>query len=148
MVDTVRIGGGSILKMSTGGSPFSYITIAEVESIGALTQQRPEIKATPLAASAERYIGGLKDGQSSEISIFLKPDDATQNASTGVQAAFNANEQREFIVCPPVGISKQFRFAAVITNCAIGPFNAGEAMHRSITIRLASDIIEENNTNV
>jgi hypothetical protein len=148
MVDVVRIGAGSILKMGSGASPPVYTKIAEVESIGAITEQRAEIKATPLDFGSERYIGGLKDGQAMEIGVFLLTDDPSQNASTGIQSAFIANETRQFIVCGPPGFAKQYRFPAVITSHSIGPFTAGDAMKRNITLRLAGPVIEETNTNV
>lgn len=147
MVDVVRIGAGSILKMGSGASPPVFAKIAEVESIGAIAEQRAEIKATPLDFGSERYIGGLKDGQSMEIGIFLLTDDPTQDAITGVHSAFIANEIREFIVCGPPGFSKQFRFPGVITQHTIGPFTAGDAMKRNITLRLSGPVIEEANTN-
>ncbi|CAM5769790.1 hypothetical protein [Bosea minatitlanensis] len=148
MADKVRIGSGSILKMSDGAASPDFITVAEVETIGAITQQRPEVNATPLAASAVRYIGGLKDGQNIEIALFMLTDDPTQDGATGLEKAFNDNEEREFVVCPPVGIAKQFRFSGVITQHSVGPFNAGDPMRRNITVRLSSDVTSEANTNV
>lgn len=148
MVDTVRIGAGSILKMGSGASPPIYTKVAEVESIGAISEQRAEIKATPLDFGSERYIGGLKDGQAMEVGIFLLTDDASQNAITGVQSVFIANETRQWVVCGPKGFAKQYRFPAVITQHQIGPFTAGDAMKRNITLRLAGPVIEETNTNI
>jgi hypothetical protein len=148
MVDKVRIGSGSLLKMSEGASSPALITIAEVETIGALTQTRPEVNATPLNADTVRYIGGLKEGQSVEIALFLLTDDPTQDAATGLEKAFNDNEERTFVVCPPVGVSKQFRFPGVITSHGVGPFNAGDPMRRNITVRLAGTVVVEANTNI
>lgn len=147
MPDKVRIGSGSILKMSDGAASPDFITIAEVETIGAITEQRPEVNATPLNSDSVRYIGGLKDGQNIEIALFMLTDDPTQDAISGLQKAFNDNTEREFIVCPPPGIAMQFRFPGVITQHSVGPFNAGDPMRRNITVRLSGAVIPEANTN-
>jgi hypothetical protein len=148
MADVVRIGAGSILKMGSGASPPVFTKVAEVESIGAISEQRAEIKATPLDFGSERYIGGLKDGQPMEIGVFLLTDAPSQNAVTGIHSVFISNETRQWVVCGPVGFAKQYRFPAVITQHQIGPFTAGDAMRRNITLRLAGPVIEETNTNV
>lgn len=145
MADRVTIGGGTRLLMSDeSGSP-GFIVINEIETIGAITEQRPEIQATPLSADAVRYIGGLKDGQPLEITGFLLTDDPSQDEIDGVKSVFDNNEPRTFIVQPPLTQSKQMRFDAVITSHSMGPFNAGDPMRRNITLRLASAVVMEAN---
>jgi len=146
MADIAKIAAGTLLKMSDGNVTPTFAAIAEVETIGAISESRAEVEATPLTATAKRYIGGIKDGQTIEISMFLLTDDATQNGSTGIYSVFKSNLAREFVIAPK-GTAKQFRFSAILTKHDMGPFTGGDPMKRVVTMRIASDVTEEANTN-
>lgn len=147
MPDAVKVAAGTLLKMHDGATPGVFTNVAEVETIGAITEQRPEVNATPLVSDAVRYITGLKDGQEVEISMFLLTDHATQDDTTGVYSVFQSREARDFVVAPP-GLANQIRFPAVITRHSMGPFNGGDPMRRVIGLRISGDVVLEENTNV
>lgn len=148
MVDKVQVAAGTLLKLHDGATPGTFATVAEVETIGEISQTKPEVKATPLNADAERYIPGLKDGDTTEIQLFYLGDDPTQDDATGIKKVFDAGDTRKYAVCPPVGYAKEIQFEAIITKHSVGPFGPNDAIRRKITIRLVSDPVLVANTNV
>ena len=145
MPDVVRVAAGTLLKMSDGASTFT--NIAEVETIGEIEEQRPEVRATNLAATAERFIAGIKEGQPIEVSMFLLTDSPTQRgASTGIYYVFKQNLEREYVIAPK-GTAYQYRFSAIITRHRMGGFSSNDPMRRTVTLRITSDVTEEANTN-
>lgn len=147
MPDIVRIAAGTKLQLGSALVSPTFADVAEVETIGAISEVRPEINATPLNASAVRYIGGLKDGQTFEVSLFLLTDDVTQGLTSGLKKVFNDNEERPYRILPK-GTAKGLEFRAIITKHDYGPFNVTDAMKRMVSFRLSSDVLEITNTNV
>jgi hypothetical protein len=145
MPDTVRVGAGTLLKMGDTTAT-TFASIAEVRTIGELEEARAEIDATPLNATARRYIGGIKDGAQIEVGMYLLTDNATQGSSTGVYSVFKNNQERQFIIAPK-GLAFQYRFSAIVLRHRMGLGSNSDANMRTVSLRITSDVVEETNTN-
>lgn len=145
MVDRVNIPAGTKVLFEVLNAVGDSTELKEVESFGNISQRRSEVNATPLASDTIRYIGGLKDGQTMDITMFLLTDDTSQMA---LKAAYDANSTIEITVQPPVGFSKQLRFAYALLGHDVMLGTGGEAAKRMVTGRIASDVIFETNERV
>ncbi|KMO34325.1 hypothetical protein [Methylobacterium aquaticum] len=142
MPDKVHIGAGTIVLYKAVGASGTGTELNEVETFGNLSQRRNEVTATPLKSDTVRYIGGLKDGQTMDITCFFLGDDTSQ---TGLKALYDSNSTVEIIVQPPAGTGSQFRFNYTLLGHDIMHGTGGDPAKRMFTGRLSSDVITEAN---
>ena len=91
-VSNAELGYGALLKRGDGGSPEVFTTVAEITSISPPSLDIPEVEVTHFESpnGFREYIPGLKDAGEFSFEINYVPNDATQNASTGIMANFLA----------------------------------------------------------
>ena len=70
---TVIVADGTTFARGDGGSPEVFTTIAQVESIGSVGQERSLIDVTNLSSTAREYKKAIKDGQEIELMIQYDP---------------------------------------------------------------------------
>lgn len=147
MAEPVSIGAGTIVlvkDVTPGVTPAANgIEIKEVQTVGAVSQRSTEINATPLNATAVRYIPGLKDGQTQEITMFWQPDDAGQNL---LQAIYDKRGVAEITIQPP-DMSQQIRYKLTVLGHDVNPAVVDAAKMRMVNGRISSDPIFEDNLN-
>lgn len=79
-MSTATLAAGTKLSITTDGGT-TYTQILGIKSPGVPTATASEVKVTPLEETdTERYISGLKDGDSSAISVYRDIADDGQNA--------------------------------------------------------------------
>jgi hypothetical protein len=143
MADRVHISARTRVLFKTVGGTGTATRLNEVESFGNISQRRAEVNATPLESDTVRYIGGLKDGQTMDITCFLIGDDTSQVA---LKDAYDDNDTVEITVQPhPDDASQQFRFNYSLLGHDIVTGTGGDAAKRMFTGRIASDVIFETN---
>ncbi len=142
MPDKVHIAAGTIVTYKAKGASGAATTLNEVETFGNISQRRNEVTATPLASDTVRYIGGLKDGQTMDITCFFLGDDTSQ---TGLKALYDSNSTVEITVQPPPATGSQFRFDYTLLGHDIMHGTGNDPAKRMFTGRIASDVITEAN---
>lgn len=143
MVDKVAIAGGTrvLAKLVTAADPAPVL--AEVETLGDITEQSAEVQATPLSSKTVRYIRGLTDGQPLEITMFLLTDDASQKA---IKSARDTGAELELTVQPD-DTAEQYRFRYLPLTHTIRTGNPGDPKRRVVGGRVNSAVIDEANKN-
>lgn len=146
MADPVSIAAGTIVTVkdvTTGVIGGTAIEIKEVQTIGAVSQRSAEVNATPLNATAVRYIAGLKDGQTQEISMFWQPSDAGQQL---LKTIYDKRGVAEITIKPP-DVSQQIRYNLTILGHDVNTGTVDSAKMRMVNGRISSDPVFEANTN-
>lgn len=146
-VEPVSIAAGTIVTVKdvTPGSASagSAIEVTEIQTIGAISQRSAEINATPLNSKAVRYIPGLKDGQTQEISMFWQPSDPGQVL---LKTVYDKRGTVEVTVKPP-DMSQQIRYNLALLGHDVTSGTVDSAKMRMVNGRISSDPIYEANTN-
>jgi hypothetical protein len=145
MPDPVSIGAGTIVlvkDVSAGVTPpATGVEIKEVQTIGAVSQRSAEVNATPLNSTAVRYIPGLKDGQTQEITMFWQPDDAGQAL---LKTIYDKRGMAEITIQPP-DVSEQIRYRFTPLGHDVNSGTVDGAKMRMVNGRISSDPIFEAN---
>lgn len=140
-----RIGSGYVLGYAPGGTsagPWTAVTNAKMTS--EIAQQKPEIDATPLSATAREYIPGLAEGQTINIEMFYVNDDATQNA---LKALYDAGTDIWFRLRHPDAIeTDEYVFRMTPLNWSVGDFSAENVILAKLSGRLSGDPIKRAKT--
>lgn len=145
-VEPVSIAAGTIVlvkDVTTGATAATAVEITEVQTIGAVSQRSAEVNATPLKATAVRYISGLKDGQTQEISMFWQPDDAGQKL---LKTIYDKRGIAEITIQPP-DMSQQIRYNLTLLGHDVNTGTVDSAKMRMVNGRISSDPIFEENQN-
>ena len=94
----VKLGLRALRRPETSPGSGTYETIAEVTQVGSPTQERSEVEATHMESPnpSREFIPGL--GEVGEVSAQcnFRPDEATQNATTGIIADYIASTTRSY----------------------------------------------------
>ena len=112
-----------------GGTPGTYVAVAEVTSITppGVTRDTPEVTHLKSADQFKEFIAGLAEGGDASININFVP-----SATDVLLAAFNAREGNFQIVFPN-GV--KMNFAGIVTGWEIGEVVSGEPMTASFTVK-------------
>lgn len=97
-VTGVKLGFGTLLRRETSPGSGTYETIAEVQQVGSPTQERSEVEATHMESpnTSREFIPGLGEVGEVNATSNFRPDDATQNATTGIIADYIASTTRSY----------------------------------------------------
>lgn len=85
-----RLGYGTLLERQIAASPPSWQLIAERVSLGgpSMSRDAPDVSHMDSPGAWREFIPGMKDGGEISIEGNFVPDDATQNAETGILSEF------------------------------------------------------------
>ncbi len=146
MPDPVSIAAGTIVlvkDVTTGVTSATAVEIVEVQTIGAVSQRSAEVNATPLNSTSVRYVPGLKDGQTQEISMFWQPDDPGQAL---LKTIYDKRGTAEITIQPP-DMSDQIRYRLTLLGHDVNTGTVDSAKMRMVNGRISSDPIYEANLN-
>lgn len=146
MPDPVSIAAGTIVlvkDVTSGAGTGTGIEIKEVQTIGAVSQRSAEVNATPLNATAVRYVAGLKDGQTQEISMFWQPDDPGQAL---LKTIYDKRGTAEITIQPP-DVSDQIRYRLTLLGHDVNTGTVDGVKMRMVNGRISSDPTYETNLN-
>lgn len=112
-----------------GGTPGTYVLVAEVTSITPPGQTRDTSEVTHLKSpdKYKEFIANLADGGDASISVNFVP-----SATDVLLAAFDA-ESGNYQITFPNGV--KMNFAGIITGWEIGEIVPNEAMTASFTVK-------------
>jgi|SRR5882724_768907 len=96
MATQARRAQGTLLKLGDGGSPESFTTIAELTKIDT-TFKADDLDASnhDTPSSWKEFVPGMKEAEIKIAGNFI-PEDATQDATTGLLSHFIAGDQANY----------------------------------------------------
>lgn len=108
---------GTLLKIGDGGSPETFVTIAELTDIDGPELEMDTLEATNHSSPGgfREYVGGLLDAGEISIEFNFLPTDATQGYSTGLLHDMVNRTKRNFQFVFSGGITT-WSFAALVTK--------------------------------
>lgn len=98
---TGKTGQGVAFKVSLGGSPVTYQSVANARSINPTGKSADEIDFTHLASTGgyREFRQGFKDGGSINVEFHFDPTDASHDSSTnGLLGLFNASTVFDWLI--------------------------------------------------
>lgn len=109
---------GTFLKKGDGGSPETFATIAEVGDIEGPDMQLATEDVTHHGSTGgwDEVIGTILSGGEVSFPVNFLPSDATQDASSGLQADMRNRTKRNFQLVYPDPGGNGFAFAALVTG--------------------------------
>lgn len=138
MPDIVGIASGTLVKLGdTAGTVFT--NIGELLRLGDISQERPLVDATRLAAVTREYVAGLKEGAEVELEMRMKMDDAQQDATTGLQSVYNSGASRLFQVKWP-NQAMGIEFGAIVIATVFAGNAPGELLRRTFRLKMVTDV--------
>lgn len=99
-------GFGTLLKRGDGGAPEAFTTVAEIYQLGGPSPSREQIDMTHHESPSQyrEFIASFKDGGEISFSCNFLPDNATQDATSGVLSIFEDGTKSNWqIVFPNTG---------------------------------------------
>jgi hypothetical protein len=120
MTTSAIVGGITVKRQHTSGSPLTYVEVPEVISISGLGVTNDLVDATHFGSAGSReYIAGLADGQEVTIECNYVANSAQQGAfMTGVEAKETGNFQ---ILVSGSSPNETYTFAAVYISYGFNP---------------------------
>lgn len=112
------IGLGTVLQYGDGESPEEFTPVAEVVNITGPSMSRELPDATHMASPGgyREFLGGLKDGGQVACQCNHLPNNATQDALTGVLSFFNSGVIKTWQLVFPTSPAVTWEFQAVLEN--------------------------------
>ena len=139
MATQAFLGSQTLLKLGNGASPEVFTTIAEVTSIGPISQQKDLVEVTHLESTAKEFIGGLSDGQEIEVVCNYRPANAQQNALMIAAGTSSAAKNFQYTL-PSGGGSLTFTFAALVLGSSVGPTTPNTATQVTYRLKITGSI--------
>lgn len=133
-----RIGYGTLVKFSDGGSPETFKTLAEVVDITGpgLSRELPDATHMESPDGYREFLGGLKDGGEITLECNHLPNHETQDAETGVLALYDSGDRRAWQIVFPVSPEVTWQMDAVVS--AVEPnFPIDDKMGLSVTLKVS-----------
>jgi len=133
-----RIAYGTLLEWSDGASPPTWTRLAEVNNITGpgMSRELPDATHMESPGGWREFIGGLKDAGEIELECNHLPNNATQDANTGVLSLFASGETRDWRLVFPTSPQVIWEFEAVVS--AFEPeFPIDDKMMLSVTLKVS-----------
>lgn len=137
-----KLGWGAGLFRGAIASATSFVQVAEVTRTGTPTQERERVEVTHLASpNAKReYIPGLGDLAEMEAECNFRPDDATQDFSSGIIADYDDSITRYWrVLIPQFAAEYSLTFTAYVGSYGSIDITPDAAMKMPFKLQLASD---------
>jgi len=131
---------GTLLKLGDGaGTAEEFTTIAEVGDIDGPSDSVDTIEVTSHSSPSARkeFIAGLIDSGEISFPIFFVPDDATHDATTGLQYYKNARKVANFEMEFPD--ATQVAFSALVTKFGMKAPIA-DALSAEVTLKITGEM--------
>lgn len=108
---------GSVVQLGDGATPENFVSIAEVTELPFLKMSKDSIETTNHSSPSgfRERIPGMKDAGSVDIKANWLPNNATQDGSTGVLAAFEDDLNHNWKIIAPGGVATA-SFAGHVTD--------------------------------
>ncbi len=136
---SAALGYGTLLKMSDGGSPDTFSTIAEVKDLNDSDEsEQVEVTNHSSPNSRREYIGGLIDGGEITFTCNYIPTNATQSLAAGLRSLIGSS--RTFRLEEP-GNTLGMEFNAVIVSCGRS-YPVDNVMEMNVTLKKSGAVIE------
>lgn len=131
---------GTLIQFGTGASPEVWTTVAEVTNISGpgMSRELPDATHMESPGGWREQIGGLKDAGEITIDANHLPNNATQDASTGVLALFASGDRRPWKIVFPVSPLVEWEMEAIVS--AFEPeFPVDDKMGLSLTLKVTGE---------
>lgn len=133
-----KIAYGTFLEYSDGASPPTWTSLAEVVNITGpgMSRELPDATHMQSPGGWREFIGGLKDAGEITVECNHLPNNATQDASTGVLSFFASGSTKDWRLRFPVSPEVTWEFEAVVS--AFEPeFPIDDKMMLSVTLKVS-----------
>jgi hypothetical protein len=141
MSTTPQTTNGTVLAMADAGGTV-FTNVAFLRSISQ-ESTRPAVDITHLGSTAREYLMGLRDGGEVTFEVLLAMADATQNASTGLDAVHIAGTFRNFRIIP-ANSTRRLAFSAAVQSIGVSAGGTDDPLSRSVTLRVTGGMTPEN----
>jgi predicted secreted protein len=129
---------GTQIQLGDGGSPESFLTIAEVKSISGPSLSRDTIDVTTHSSTGgvREFINGLADGGEVSFDVNFVPGAATHNNTTGMLSLWASGRRANFKIIFPTSPAVTWSFNGVLTAFEMSA-PTDEVLGASVTIKVA-----------
>jgi len=132
------IGFGTLLSFSNGASPPVFSVLAEVNDITGpgMSRELPDATHMESPGGWREFLGGLKDAGEITVECNHLPNNATQDASTGVLSLFGSGVRTAWRITFPVSPEVVWEMDAVISGFEPS-FPVDDKMMLSVTLKVS-----------
>jgi hypothetical protein len=109
---------GTLIEVGDGGTPETFVVIAEVTSIAGPAQTRDTIDVTHMESPEgyREFIPSFKDGGTVTLALNFLPNDPTQDATDGIIADYENDVKRNYRITWPTAGTNRVSFSAYVTD--------------------------------
>lgn len=136
---TIRRGAGTVVELGSTDNvdTATYTAIPSIRSFR-MNRRSGEQEITSLDSTAKEFLRDLPDYGTATMEIFYRPETATQNDASGLEALFNSGANRAIRVTPN-GAAQRSRMVVFVMSDDIS-FDPNQAMTRSTELRITGPV--------